>query len=302
MKNTLGRILTLIALASLAPSPAAASGPFVLEPGKGFAHLYGGAYRADQYLDTEGEMHAYDTLKTSLNAVMFGISADYGVIDGLEANFEMPVGIFSLTSKERFPDRRIVSPTHIGLGATYRLSGGNVATSISTMVKIPPGFHRGIYDDPKHPTFLSDGFLQLATMLNAGFTHKNMWLKAAAGYTWRDEEPLDEIPYNFEIGFSRVEGTGIFLNIHGVVSTGDVTQPLQPFYAGSSGTAEERERRDGGRGNLRTIDRENNLNVAAGAFFNIMDNVMVTGRYELRLFGRNTMATRGALLGIGYQF
>jgi hypothetical protein len=302
MITMLSRLLSAVTLALVAVSTAHAGGPFVLEPGKGFAHLYGGALRADQYYNTEGEMRSYDTLKTDFSAVMFGLSADYGLLEGLELNFEMPVGIFTLTSASRFPDRQIVSPTHVGIGATYQLSGGSLATSVSTMLKIPPGFHDGIYDDPNHPTFLSDGYFQLQTMLHAGFTHKNIWLKGAAGYTWRDEEPIDEIPYAFEIGFSRVEGTGIFVGVNGVVSTGDVTQPLRPFYAGASGTVEERQRADGGRGIFRTIDRENNLNIGAGAFVYVMDQVMISGRYELRLFGRNSIATRGAFLGVGYRF
>jgi hypothetical protein len=302
MKQTLAYVVALIVTIALDVAPAVAGGPFVLEAGEGIARLTGGAYRADQYYNTEGRLRTYDTVKTQLNVVRFGLSGDYGLIDGLELNVDVPIGIYTLTSRAQFPDRRIVTPEYFGLGGTYRLSAGNLATSLSAMVKLPPGFHRGIYDDPAHPTFLSDGFLQIAGMLNAGFKYKNIWLKAGAGYTWRDEEPIDEIPFTFELGFSRVEGTGIFVGLDGVVSTGDVTQPLRPFYAGASGSVEERQRNDGGRGVFRTIDRENYLNVGAGAFVYVTKQLMVNGRYDLRLFGRNTIAMRGAQLGLGYRF
>jgi hypothetical protein len=303
MTQMLVRLAPLsLALLLLAAPHASAGGPFVAEPGKGYAHLYGGSIRADHYYNTAGTLRPYDTLKTELNAVMFGITGEYGIAEGLELNLDLPFGIFTLSSESLFPDRQIVSPTYLGIGGTYQISSGNLSTSLSTMVKIPPGFHDGIYDDPEHPTFLSDGFLQVTTMLNAGFRHKDMWLKGGAGYTWRDEEPIDEIPFNVEVGFSRVEGTGIFVAVSGVVSTGDVTQPLRPFYAGSSGTIEDRQRNDGGRGILRTIDRENYVTVGAGAFVDLFETVTVTGRYELRLFGSNTLAMRGVMLGIARHF
>lgn len=302
MKQTPALIAQVLIALLLAGARADAGGPFVEEQGKGFAHLYGGAIRADHYYNTSGEWIPYDTLKTDLSIVVFGISASYGVLDGLELNLDLPLDILTLTSGSRFPDRRIVSPAYYGIGATVQLGKGNLSSSLSSMVKIPPGFHDGIYDDPAHPTFLSDGFLQVTSMLNVGFLYKYMWFKGGAGYTWRDEEPLDEIPFGVEIGFSRVEGTGIFMNVAGVVSTGDVTQPLKPFYAGASGTAEERKRSDGGRGTFRTIDRENYVSIGAGAFVELFDAFTVTGRYELRVFGRNSLAMRGAFLGIGYHF
>lgn len=302
MNTTLVRLAPVLLALLLVASRAAASGPFVIDAGKGYAHLYGGAIRADHYYTTEGDLRPYDTVKTDLNIVQFGLSADYGILDGLEVNLDVPLTIYTMTSASRFPDRQIVAPAYVGIGGTWRMSSENLATSVSTMLKVPPGFHRGIYDDPNHPSFLSDGFLQVTTMLNAGFHYKNIWLKGGAGYTWRDEEPLDEIPFNVELGFSRVEGTGIFLGLSGVVSTGDVTEPLRPFYAGASGTAEERMRQDGGRGILRTIDRENYLTINAGAFIDIFERYSITGRYDLRLFGRNSMALRGALLGVGYRF
>ncbi len=138
-------------------------------------------------------------------------------------------------------------------------------------------------------------------MLNAGYFTDNLWFKASTGYNWRDEEPLDEIPYGLEVGFTRVAGTGIFLGLNGVVSTGDVGSPARAFYAGASGSPSEQERVDGGTGRFSTIDRENYLDIGAGAFVTIAERFVVDGRYVLRLAGNNTLALRGAYLGVGYS-
>ena len=295
-------VITLVLLPLLVTISKAQGSAFLSEEGKGFVHLYGGAARADHYYDVDGNLRALDTHKTSFGAVNFGVTANYGLTPDLELNLDLPIGYYSISSTSRFTPRSIFSPPYLGLGATYSLSSERLYSSISAMVKIPPGFHSGIYDDPKHPTFLSDGFLQITTLLNVGFTFETGWIKGGAGYTWRDEEPLDEIPYSFEVGLSRVPGTGIFVGVDGVVSTGDVTQPLRPFYAGSSGEGEERRRIDGGRGIFRNIDREHYFALTAGAFVFVTERIMIDGRYRLRLFGRNSLALQGAYLGVGHTF
>lgn len=277
-------------------------GSFLLPSGKGVVRIYGGAGSAEGYYTATGEQHRFDTLQTSFVATMFGITADYGVMDGLELNVELPVGYFRIHSKERFPDRSIFSPVWFGIGGTYQITSGSVQTSVSSMLKIPPGFHQGIYDDPNHPTFLSDGYFQLTTAAHVGVAMEETWLKGSIGYNWRDEEPLDEIIINAEVGFSRVEGTGIFVAAQGVLSTGDVASPARAFYAGAAGSTEAQQRLDGGSGKFLTIDRENYVAVSAGAFVSITDDLSIDGRYNVRLFGANTLALQGAFLGLGYRF
>jgi hypothetical protein len=280
----------------------AGGGAFTLEEGEGRANIYGGTAAAKNYYDIDGNLRLFDSVQTQFSATTFGITVDYGLTGALELNFDMPVGYYQLTSKSLFPDRTIVAPAYIGLGATYRITPDKLSTSVSTMLKVPPGFHSGIYDDPEHPTFLSDGYFQWTTMLNVGFKHDDVWVKGSAGYNWRDEEPLDEILYSMEVGLSRVEGTGIFVGAGGVVTTGDVTKPLRPFYAGASGDIEERSRRNGGTGRFSTIDRENYFAVNAGAFVDITSSISLNGRYIVRLFGANSLLLQGGYLGIGYKF
>jgi hypothetical protein len=280
----------------------AQGGPWIKPPGDYFVHLYGGAARSSNFYTINGDTRLFDTLGTTFSAVGFGLTVDYGLLNSLELNVDLPFGYFSISSEDKFPDRSIFAPVYFGLGATYQVTTEPLRTSVTSMIKIPPGFHRGIYDDPSHPSFLSDGFFQWTTLLHAGMSFDNVWVKAGIGYNWRDEEPLDEILYNAEIGLSSVEGSGAFVGFGGVVSTGDVTRPLEPFYAGASGSEEQLQQVDGGNGRFATIDRENYFAVSAGAFIYVTDWLMLDGRYVLRLFGRNTLELQGAYLGVGYKF
>jgi hypothetical protein len=302
LRSTTSTILAAFLLSLAATSGARAGEPQVIGASKGRIFIYGGSARASRYYNLNGDLKRYDTVGTDFTATTFGLTGYYGLTDDIELDVDIPFGYYILASKSRFPDRSIFSASYYGVGATYQLSSGKVNSSISSMVKIPPGFHRGIYDDPKHPTFLSDGYFQVTTTLNFGFTAKEMWFKGSAGYNWRDEEPLDEIVYAAEIGISKVEGTGIFVGCNGVVSTGDVNHPLMPFYSGASGSAEEQERADGGQGIFRPIDRENYFAVNAGAFVSLNDHVYLSGRYIVRLFGKNSLSLQGAYLGAGYNF
>lgn len=292
----------ILAVALLvAPCTLCAGDPTVATPGGGTVLISGGAARADHYYDTNGDQKRFDTLATTFKATTFSLGLNYGITEGLELNLEIPVGYYTISSKDRFPDRSIFSPSYYGIGATYQFSSGNIPASVSTLVKIPPGFHRGIYNDPAHPTFLSDGYFQINTALNFGFSREDMWVKGSAGYNWRDEEPADEITYSGQVGISRIQGTGIFLGFNGVISTEDPTQPLRPFYAGASGSSQEQSQIDGGRGRFHSIDRENYFAINAGAYADITSRFFLGGNYSLRLFGTNSLALQGAYLAAGYR-
>ena len=91
-------------------SRALANGPIILEPGKGFVHIYGGAGTTGNYYNIDGVVKPFDSVETKFSAIMFGVNFNYGVIDGLELNLELPMGYFSVTSAQKFPDRSIFSP------------------------------------------------------------------------------------------------------------------------------------------------------------------------------------------------
>ena len=300
-------LLVVIIIAALFPSDLlqAGGGPTVLKKGKISGHIYGGSSRASNYFRVDGQQRLFDSSGTSFSAIVFGLTLDYGWSSNLELNLDLPFGYYAVSSESRFPDRSIFSPTYFGLGATYGFLGAEdekgVSASVSSMLKVPPGFHSGIYDDPAHPTFLSDGYFQVTTSLNVGYNTENTWFKGRVGYNWRDEEPEDEILYGLEVGFTRVQGTGIFVGVNGALTTADINTPARAFYAGASGSSSEQERVDGGTGRFSTIDRENYIDVNAGAFVTIAERFVIDGRYIIRLAGNNTLALRGAYIGLGYS-
>lgn len=296
--------VTLVVLALLSSAGVLQAGdPVVLAPGKGSLIVYGGSLSADHFYDINGDLRRFDTNVTRFLAVLFGTTFRYGLATDVELNVELPLAYLSLTSKKRFPDRSIFAPSYVGIGGTYQLIRGDIFNaSGDAMLKIPPGFHRGIYDDPNHPSFLSDGFFQATAGANVSLWTEPILLKGRAAYNWRDEEPVDEFQFSLSGILTRVEGTGIHVGFDGVIPLADVTQPLLPFYSGASGTPEQVSRIDGGTGRFATIDREFFIALNAGAYVNITNSILVSGNYTIRLGGKNSLALGGAFLALGYSF
>ena len=275
---------------------------FLQSGGEGEAWLSINWESTRNYFNTEGQTRLFDSVQTTFFAFTFGLSADYGITNDLEANLELPVGYYSLTSASLFPDRSIFAPAWFGLGVTYGRSFGRLQAALSSMIRIPPGFHDGIYDDPEHPSFLSDGYMQFLNMLHLGYAGDEFWLKGSVGYNMRGEEPVDEIVYSAQAGLSRVEGTGVFIGLTGVSATEDASMPLRPFYAGADGVGSERLRQDGGTGRFATIDRETNVNMFAGGFVQINKHLTLSTQYQIRLIGTNTLRLNTFSFAAGWKF
>ncbi|MCE2502956.1 MAG: hypothetical protein J4G05_02690 [Chlorobi bacterium] len=254
------------------------------------------------YFNVDGQTRLFDSVKTTFTAFTLGLSADYKIIKNLEANVELPIGYYTLTSESRFPDRSIFAPAWFGVGLTYGMPFGRFRTAVSSMVRIPPGFHNGIYDDPNHPTFLSDGYLQFLNILHFGYAGDEFWLKGSIGYNVRTEEPVDEIVYYGQAGISRVEGAGIFVGFGGVLATEDASQPLRPFYAGADGTESEKLRQDGGTGRFTTIDREDYIALQPGGFVQLNQHLTLSAQYQVKLFGVNTFRLNSFSVAAGWKF
>lgn len=296
-------VLLIVCLALVVGTEARGQGDaFIQSKGKGEVRILAGGGSIRNYFNVDGNQRLFDSLETSFLSLTFAASLDYGLLDRLELNLNVPITYSAVSSMSRFPDRSILAPAWYGIGLTYQITGGRILSSVSSQVKIPPGFHDGIYDDPKHPTFLSDGYWQFTNSVNLGFTNGNIWLKGSAGYNMRGEEPADEIIYSAQAGLSRVEGTGIFIGIEGVTSTEDASDPLRAFYAGATGSEAEKLRQDGGTGRFSTIDRENYLAVRPGAFVSVGDHLTFSAEYMVRLIGVNSLALRGFYVAAGYRF
>ncbi len=255
------------------------------------------------YFSGDGETRLFDSLETTFTSWTFGLSADYGLLDNLELNVDLPIGYYSLTSASRFPDRSIFAPAWLGVGLTYAKAFGRLRAGVSSHLRIPPGFHNGIYDDPEHPTFLSDGYLQFLNVLHLAYGGDEFWMKGSVGYNLRGEEPVNEIVYSGQLGLSRVQGTGVFVGFAGVIATEDPSDPLRPFYAGASGGEEGEElRQDGGTGHFATIDRETYFALRPGGFVQIGDDLTLSAQYQVILFGYNTLRLNTISLSGGWRF
>lgn len=277
----------------------AQSDAFLQEEGKGEAWLYAGGGSTKTIYDADGRQRLFDTSGTRFSAYVFGLNVDYGLTDRLELNLSLPVGLFSLTSDVHFPDRSILAPAYLGLGATYGVTTGDLLSAIALQVRVPPGFHRGIYNDPNHPSFLSDGFLEVRGQIAGAYAGDGFWVKGSGAYSWRDEEPEDQIVLEAQAGLSRVEGTGVFVSAEWLLSLGDASNPARPFYAGSQGDFSEF---TGGVGRMTTIAEEEYLVIAPGAYFDFLDDWTISTQYRLRLAGTHTIRLNSLFVGLGYRF
>ena len=275
------------------------SDAFLQEEGAWEVWISGGGGSTTTLFDTDGTQRLFDTAGTTFGAWGLSVSADYGISDRLELNLSLPIGYYTLTSDRRFPDRSILAPAWLGIGATWGITTGEIRTAAGVEVRIPHGFHQGIYDDPNHPSFLSDGFLEVRGSLMAAYATPKFWIKGSAGYALRGEEPVDELFGSVQVGHSSVAGTGIFIGVEGVTSTSDPSEPTRPFYAGADGDLTEF---SGGVGRMRTIEREAYLTVAPGAFFDLRENLTISTQYRLRLLGVHTVRLNGLFAGVGLRF
>lgn len=277
----------------------AQSDAFLQPQGKAEVWLSGGGGSTKTIFDTDGRQRLFDTAGTTFGAYVLTVSVDYGLADNLELNASLPLGYLTLRSDVKFPDRSILAPLYLGLGATWGLRSGPLRGALTLQLRIPPGFHDGIYDDPNHPTFLSDGYLELLAGVAAAWSSDAVWVKGTTGVSLRAEEPADHLFAAIEVGHSRVEGTGVFIGLEGVTSLSDPAEPLFPFYAGADGDLEEF---SGGTGRMRTIDRESYLVIAPGAFFNLGAAWTISSQYRVRLLGLHTVRLNGLYVGAGHRF
>lgn len=277
----------------------AQSDAFLQRPGEAEIWVSAGGGSTRTMFNTDAEERLLDTIGTDFSAYVLTINADYGLTENLELNGTLPIGWFSTTS-EIFPDRSILAPAYLGLGATWRFLDGPVRAAAGVEARIPPGFHQGIYDDPAHPTFLSDGFFELrSTLFGAWSNGDNLWAKGGVGYAFRAEEPVDALTAEAEIGFSSVPGTGLFLKLSAETSLSDPSTPTRPFYAGA---ATGKENLTGGTGRILTIERQRFFDVAPGIFVDLSDRLSTAFLYRIRVLGLHTLRINGLYIGVGFRF
>ncbi|HET7152715.1 MAG TPA: hypothetical protein VFJ29_03045 [Candidatus Kapabacteria bacterium] len=190
-----------------------------------FSLMFGGTARAEGWTQPEGKVEFIPSLfyysaarefssdgllydfsnSGSLTAVILTLYGEWGVTNDLTLIGEVPFAHFEYQESDSAGSfRDVLTPpfTYIGVGGRYALWRiGNTVVSVSNMVHVPPGFHRGLYDDPTHP-FLSDGYFENISAAEFGASFTWGWLEGKIAYHARDEDPSNQLELQCTAGFS----------------------------------------------------------------------------------------------------
>ena len=258
--------------------------------GQLFAKFYAGTMLASSYrnLNTDSEFYKLDTrdtlnypngrrYATELSGFLTGLYAEYGLSDDFTLLLDVPFGHFALhevyssnqivVDGETKYEASITQFPYFGLGTRWKMSVGKSVTSLSLMMRIPPGFHNGVANDPHE--FLSDGAMQVLGGLEFGLPFKDGWMVSTLKYNHRFEDLQDELAFHVEAGSKKIPNT--FIKIYG-----DLLQSMGSFS--SVGDFNPR----------RSILQENYLAAGASFGFQVAENWYLDLDYSARFTGKNT--------------
>lgn len=222
-----------------------------------------------------------------------GIRAEYAPIENLVIYSEIPIIYHSLTTKADTTiydtisykkitgEYSLLQPSYYSIGGRYKFYSKLAYLAAMAELRIPPGFHSGIQNDPDYE-FLSDGAFELNAGLLLGVKFEKGWLESSFSYFLRGEELVDYIKIHTELGLTTVPGTKLGAELDFIQSLGSFNEAV---------TFEPR---------LTTLQE----NIFQGGFIFqlfITDNFYVDFSYKICLFGKNTSNKSGYLLGAGVR-
>jgi len=188
----------------------------------------------------------------------------------------------TLKYKKQIGDYTLLQPSYFSIGARYKIYSKLAYVAVTGELRIPPGFHNGIQNDPGYE-FLSDGAFEIHTGIILGVTFEKSWLESSFSYHLRGEELVDYLQVHTEFGLSNVPGAKIGVRL-------DYLQSM-----GNFNSAVEFDPR-------KTTLQENALK--AGFLFNwfLTDNFYIDFSFGVNLLGKNTLNSSGFVTGIGVRF
>ena len=262
---------------------------------------------SSSYYDMNGDITVslQDTvLATIQNKYIFefrkysiGVHIEYSILDDLGIYIKIPFNYYSLDEKylkdsngfypidsdSNFitrPSYSLFKPGYYALGANYLLFS-NIAFGVANLeLRIPPGFHNGILNDPDYP-FLSDGAFEILVGIDFGARFKKGSIEAGILYNYRDEELADQIIFSTEAALSTVENTRLFVKGKYVQSLKSFDNPI-PFDP------------------RRTTIQEDYFSAGFGFGFKISNQFKTELFYDVWLMGKNSMSL--GKLGINMDF
>ncbi|MFH1051779.1 MAG: hypothetical protein V1779_12730 [bacterium] len=187
----------------------------------------------------------------------------------------------SISYKKQTADYSLFQTSYFSIGGRYKFYSKLAYVAALAELRIPPGFHQGIQNDPDY-TFLSDGALEIHTGFLLGIKFEKGWLESAFSYHYRGEELVDYVNIHTEFGLTTVPGSKLGAQLDFIQSLGNFNEAVE---------FEPR---------LTTL-QENLLQ--AGFMFQlfITDNWYVDFSYKVNLIGKNALNKSGYLIGAGIR-
>ncbi len=228
----------------------------------------------------------------------YDLNINYHFTDRLFFNVSAPLKYYTLTEitdtvyfgddnsqytkKIKIGDYSLFQPEYFKFGTNFILlkkDSSIIATNLDFF--IPPGFHKGLYDDPDY-NFLSDGAFQINFGLLLMKEFKKGWIETQINYRYKAEDFIDDITISTEVGLSTVPGTALSTSLEFIQSLGDFT------YAREFAPKE-------------TTSQFNSL--AAGFNFLIFfdEHVYSNFSYKVNLIGKNLWNYGGYNINLGVK-
>lgn len=228
----------------------------------------------------------FDFYKTTIN-----FKLNYYPFESLMLSIDIPISFYELDEKyfydnspvrEPKSNNRLTRVDFIGLGVHKKWKDEDYTIGIGSIVCIPSGFHKGLYDDENYK-FLSDGALVARFFSEINYKLKQFVLKNYLGYEFRGEEFIDQFVWKPSIGFTSVPNTELNLFSQIILSAKSFNSSIRPFSI------------------YEETPQENNYFGGAEFAILITRNILTKFGYQVSLAGKNSWKKSGAFLEFWYR-
>jgi len=232
-------------------------------------------YTASNAFESDGSLNSLP-YNGDFSEEILTLYGEWGATKDLTLIGDVPFGHFEFTANDslhNYTDQLTPHFVYVGIGGRYAvLHTEHAILSLSTMFHIPPGFHRGLYNDSQYP-FLSDGYFENISAVEFGVTNKWGWFEALLAYHARDEDPVNQLEIQATAGFSSRKDISVKCTV-GVMKT------LGPLPAMDVNPEQ-------------TLAQENYMWIAAQMMITLPGGAVVAPSLYLRLLGGHTMEFSG---------
>ena len=206
-----------------------------------------------------------------------GLRFRYNYNQQLALSLYTPISFYSLEEKfltdnygnrEKKASYSMNRVDYIGINGLYKLVTKPIYTNLVGEVRIPTGFHNGLYNDSSR-NFLSDGAYEFLIGTQIGIKYRTVGWENTVLYNYRAEDYKSQMIINTAIVLSTVENTELRLFGNFVLSTSNFDN------ARALNIAE-------------TVSQENNYGLGAAFFMMFSESFNVGINYQVTLGGRNS--------------